>query len=395
VSDGFPERPRGSAGAIEGAGERLAQAADALNEGSSTLKQTASGLSGVSWIGPAEGRFTSAAAGLSGVCAGAEDALRTCAQAARGYAQALETAQRIIEREREEYDQARAEQATAGHTIGFLSREMAMAKPDERAGFETAIGDAWARMDAAGDRAQQALVRARRAREDFDDAERKAIGELEGTAPGKASGFSAFGMPSLGTAPAPFLNSGTGGFGAGGGGFGIPMGGLAPFTGLVDRDEMDTLDPYANNWWLERTEDTTPDDLTFAITMVAAPVAPVVTAAGRAVAGKIASAGSRVFQRGKTTLATEEGRVAVYEAGGQIFGKAGVPYAEEATKLTAPLLRAGDRAYVKGVIAEAHRETAKQIAILRATRELSHGIRTRIVSKEEIDRIAREVLRAK
>jgi hypothetical protein len=66
VSDGFPERPRGSAGAIEGAGDRLAQAADALAEGSSTLKQTSWGLSGLSWIGPAEGRFTSAAAGLSG-----------------------------------------------------------------------------------------------------------------------------------------------------------------------------------------------------------------------------------------------------------------------------------------------------------------------------------------
>jgi hypothetical protein len=40
-------------------------------------------------------------------------------------------------------------------------------------------------------------------------------------------------------------------------------------------------------------------------------------------------------------------------------------------------------------------ESAKQIAILRVTRDLSHGIKTRTVSKEEIDRIAREVLRAK
>jgi uncharacterized protein YukE len=394
VSD-FPERPRGSPGGIEAAAERLGQAADGLDESAATLKQTSSGLSGVDWIGPAEGRFTSAAAGLSGVCDGAEQALRTCAQAARGYAQALETAQRIIERERDEYDEARLAQAAAGQAIGRLTHEMFMAKPRERAGFESAIGAAYDDMDVAADRAQAALLRARRAREAFDDAERKAIGELEGTAPGRASGFSAFGMPSLGSAPAPFLNSGTGGFGSGGGGFGIPMGGLAPFTGVVNRGDMRTLDPYANNWWLERTEDTTPDDLTIAITALAAPVAPLVTMGGRALAGKVASAGSRVFGRTRTTLATEEGRIAAYESAGQVLGKAGVPYAEEVAKLSSPLLRASDRAYVQGVIAEARRKASHHVAVMRAARELSHGVKTRSIPKEEIDRIAREVLRAK
>jgi hypothetical protein len=55
---GFPETPKGSPGGIEGAADMLAQAANSLSAGSTSLKQTASGLSGVAWSGPAEWRFT-------------------------------------------------------------------------------------------------------------------------------------------------------------------------------------------------------------------------------------------------------------------------------------------------------------------------------------------------
>lgn len=147
---GFPETPRGSPEAIEGAGELLSQAADVLEEGESALSQTARGLSGVAWSSPAEGRFTAGAGALSGVCDGAQEALRTCARATRRYAEALDVARRIIEREREEYEEAQIAQASAGQLIGSLSMRRGMVEPESKPDFDRAISDAEDELAAAG-----------------------------------------------------------------------------------------------------------------------------------------------------------------------------------------------------------------------------------------------------
>jgi len=397
VSGGaFPETPKGSPGAIEGAASRLSDAADLLEESDSSLAQTARGLSGVAWSGQAEGRFTASAGTLSGVCRGAETALRTCASATRTYAEALETARRIIEREREEFEDAQVAQANATSAIGQLSMRRMRVEPDRQGSFDSAIDDANADRDAAGDRAQAALRRAQRAREEFDDAQNRAIEQLDGRAPGSSSGFGApaRGMAGGGSGPA-FPADGTGGWGAAGGGFGVPAGGLANLTGFVGYGQLGDVDGYAKSRWDELHGQTEVDDLTIAITLVAAPVAPLATAGARAVGTRLAAAGSRALGRGRGALATEEGRVASYEGLGQILSKGGVPMADEAAKITSPLLMASNRIYIRGVVTEIRKRTARGVAVLRAARELSHGVKHSRVSQEQFDRLAREAMRVK
>lgn len=391
---GFPETPKGSPGGVEAAAERLTQAAEGLDQAAQALGKTAGGLSGVSWSGPAEGRFTAAAGGMSGVANGAEAALRTCARAARRYAHALEAAQKTIESERTEYEDALKAQAAAGNTIRLLTREMYMAEPDQRSGFEDSIGDARSDMSAAGDRADDALRRARKARTEFDEAQQDAVGQLEGEAPGSASGFgpapspvSTPGMPYHGPG-APFATSGTGGFGAQGGGFGVPPGGLDPFTGGVSKDELGDIDEFANNRWDDLHGQTEVDDMTIAITTVAtlgvgAPIAGLLTKGASVARGGAARwLSARAAQRAgmsaeEKAIATAEAKATNIEKTSDLVGMAGVPFSGEAGKTVAYFSRQEVRDLWRTYAENARQAIAKRmnphLATLRVSAELERA----------------------
>jgi hypothetical protein len=399
MSDGaFPETPKGSPAAIEAAAELLSQAAELVAEGESTLTQTARGLSGVAWSGLAEGRFTAAAGGLSGVCDGAQEALRSCARAARRYSEALERAKRIIEAEREEYQEAQVAKASGAELVGDLSLRRMHAEPDRQRGFDDAVADAQDAIAAAGDRSQAALTRAHRAREDFDQAQQDAIGQLEGTAAGSTSVFGSPAQPALGgpaLGPA-FPATGTGGWGSGGGGFGIPAGGLAPFTGQVPFDRLSSVDGYAKNTYDEKHGQTEVDDLTIAITSAASfgtagPLSALATrgatgaaarggggtaAGGAARTGAARTGASRADDAARATTELRSKNIETFTDG---VGKAGVPFAGDVGKAVAQLshqeVRSMLRTYLDHYRAHIAAAVKPRAAALLAAGSLSRGVR--------------------
>ena len=390
---GFPETPKGSPGGIRGRRGAAAAGRGGLEQSAQSLGKTAGGLSGVSWSGPAESRFTSAAGGMSGVANGAEAALRTCARAARRYAQALEAAQKTIDQERTEYEDAQREQAAAGNMVRLLTREMYMAEPDQQSGFGDSISNAQNDMAAAGDRADDALRRARKARDEFDEAQQDAIGQLEGTAPGSIPGFGPApspvttpGMPYHGPG-APFATPGTGGLGAQGGGFGVPPGGLDPFTGGVSKDRLGDLDPFANNRWDDLHGQTEVDDMTIAITSLAGgagPIKTLLTKGGSAVRNWLVSGAARreAARKAMTPLerqaAQAEARGLGIEKAGELAGFMGVPAAGEAGKFAAlmsnPFYRRMVMTYGRAVRQKIAESTSPHLARLRVSVELQRGM---------------------
>lgn len=402
---GFPETPKGSPGGIRDAAESLTTAAEGLDTSSTTLSQTATALSGVAWSGPAQARFTGAAAGLGQVCDGAQEALRTCAGAARSYASELETAQKVIEREREEFEQAVIDQTSAAGAVGRLTSAFAGAKPEEQAGLGNKISDARDLLEGATDRRQAALTRARRARDEFDRAERKAIGLLSGSAPGSSSALGSQGVGSPFSSPATY-----GPFGMGGG-FGVPIGGLSRYNGVVPLEtsepgEFDEGNSKGADYWgisgaaydsyltSKNQGFTEPDDLTVAgvtaATFWAGGSGGLLVRGASAARSGVTKAGSRVSAGVRSRLASEESRVAALEgAGGIIERAAGVPFAEAATQLASPVLRSSTRIYVREMYAEVRRNTASNLATLRAARAISQGSKRVRIPREEVDRLAR------
>lgn len=398
MSDGaFPETPRGSPEAIETAAEMLSGAAELVGEGESTLTQTTRGLSGVAWSGMAEGRFTAAAGGLSGVCDGAQEALRTCARAAERYAQTLDRAKRIIEAEREEYEEAKAAQASGAELVGDLSLRRSHVEPDRQGSFDEAITDAQDQVAAAADRATAALIAAQSAREDFDRAEAEVIAQLDGTAPGSTSVFGAPAVPAVGgfaMAPA-FPASGTGGWGSAGGGFGVPAGGLAAFTGFVAFDRLGDVDGYAKSAFQDRHGQTEVDDLTIAITSVASlgTAGPLSALASRGATGAAARTGGTAATGGARTAAGRAGTSAADDAAraraatnahliekyGDAAGMAGLPLGGSAGQVAAhlsyPAVRATYRAFLEQYLSGAKQMVAPKLATLLAARALSQGVR--------------------
>jgi len=406
MSDGaFPETPKGSPETIEALAEQLGEAADNLEQAESTLSQTARGLSGVSWSGMAEGRFTAAAGGLSGVCGGAEGALRTCSQATRKYATALATAKRVIEREREEYEDARVAETNATSAINQLGMRRMRVEPDRQGSFDDAIDDANADLESAGNRAQAALRRALRAREAFDEAQNEAIGQLQGTDSTASSVFGgpAAGISGSGFGPA-FPATGTGGWGAGGGGFGVPAGGLANYTGAVPYEQLGEVDGLAKSRNDELHGQTEVSDMYVAATLVAGPM----VAAGRSLLAGLASAATRSGGSAAGGAATTAGRTGASTAddAAQAAGRAdaralniektaelaggytGLPMAGEAGKILGYLSHPAVRAVWRMEGIKLKRDAQTNLATLLATREMSRGVR-RGLSDDAIEALAR------
>lgn len=340
--------------------------------------------------------------------------MRSCGRVARAYARALDRAKRVIEAEREEYEEAKAAQASGGLLVGDLSVRRGHVEPDRQGGFDDAIADAQDAIAAAGDRAQTALFRARRAREDFDEAQQEAVGALDGTAPGATPAFGGPAAPALGgpaMGPA-FPAGGTGGMGSGGGGFGVPAGGLGAFSGLVPFDRLGAVDGYAKNAWLDKHGQTEVDDLTIAITSAASfgTAGPLSALATRGAGGVAAREGATTAARGGartgagraggTTVddAARAGgnadlRAANLETLGDGLGKAGLPFGGEAGKVAGLLSREEFRAALavttRAQLAAAEKETKSRFAALLAARELSRGVK-RGVPDEAIERMMRQ-----
>jgi len=388
----FPETPKGSPEAIEAVAEQLGQSADSLEQAESTLSETARGLSGVSWSGQAEARFTAAAGGLSGVCGGAEAALRTCASATRKYAAALATAKRVIEREREEYEAGQTAEANAASAINQLGMRRMRVEPERQGSFDDAIDDANADLESAGNRAQAALRRALRAREDFDEAQSEAIGQLEGTDSTTSSvlGGPAAGVSSGGFGPA-FPAAGTGGWGAGGGGFGVPAGGLGNYTGVIPFDQLGEVDGLAKNRHDELYGQTEVADGYIAATFVAGPV----IAGGRSLlAGLASSAATRSGGSAAGGAATTAGRAGgstaddaaraasnvdaralnIEKTAEVAGGYTGLPMAGEAGKFLGYLSQPTVRMAWQMEAIKLKRAGQQELVTLLATREMSRSV---------------------
>ena len=398
---GFPERPKGSPGGIEAAASNLVNAAEAIESAGSQLKRTAGGLSGVTWAGQAEARFTGCAGGLASVAVTAEDALREAAHVARTYAKALETAQRIIDDARADYEAAKSAEAAASSAIGLFSRLQMGATPDEMSGIRDQLGQAQSDLNTAASNAEAALRRAQRARDDFDDAQSTAIAGFEGRSPLSMPGLGspASGIP--GGASIFGVSGGTGGWGAFGGGFGVPRGGLAGYSGFVGFDDLEQLDGLAHSAWLDLHGQTEVGDLTFAIVTIATfGTGGILAGGGRAVVGggRALLAGGRTVVTGGRGAAARiftgirgisqnpELRARALEDIGDGLGKAGVPYAGDAGKVASMLSREEFRDVSKAYILRARDASQARIAALehvaksdyaalRAALELSRGVR--------------------
>jgi uncharacterized protein YukE len=399
---GFPERPKGSPGGIEAAAANLLNAAEAIESAGSQLKRTASGLSGMTWAGQAEARFTNCAGGLATVAVTAEDALREAAHATRAYAKALETAQRIIDDARADYDAAKSAEATAGGAVAMLSRLQSGASPDEMASLGDRLTQAENAQSTAASNAEAARRRAQRARDDFDHAQAHATAAFEGRAPATSPGLGgpAAGIP--GGASMLGVAGGTGGLGSFGGGFGVPRGGLGNLSGFVGFDQLEQLDGMAHSAWLDRHGQTEVGDLTFAIVTIATfGGSGILAGAGRAaLAGgraALASGGrsivvggrgaaARIFAGIRGISANPEARAKALEDIGDGLGKVGVPHGGDAGKIASLLSREEFRDVSKAYILQARLASEARLAelqhvargeyaSLRAALELSRGVR--------------------
>jgi uncharacterized protein YukE len=407
MSGGFPVTPTGSPGSIEGLAASLASANSGFQAAAAALKQTSSGLGGISWSGPAEERFSSSAHGLAQAASTYHETLGDVAKALRSYAHALEHAQRVIDEARTEYEAAKAAQADAQTIIGSLRIQVGHVDPDQRAGVEDRIDGQQSALRRATHTAADALKRAVEAREDFDRAQRKATAALSGSSSPTA--------PTLGSLSGPFTNNaGTGG-GILGGGFGVPPGGLGNLSGEVPWNELDDLDGLARNSWLDSHGQTEVDDLEHVIdaALLATGIGGVVKIGfnlSRAAARRLASmtaakkAEREAAERGmtaaereaKAVMDEEEVLKTYIEKFGELGGNVGIPQADNIAKVVAVATMRGNRVYIAMKVRQLEDVAKNGIAVLQATGALHQGVRRGIPPDvlARIEKLADDAMKA-
>ncbi len=393
MSGGFPVTPTGSPGDIEGLAGSLMAANRGFEGAASALKQTASGLGGIDWSGPAEERFSAAAHGLCRAVSTYHETLADVARALRSYAHALQTAQRVIEDARTEYETAKAAKVDAQIVLSSLRVASARAEEDDRGRIAGQVDDQQAAARRAAHTAEEALKRAIEAREHFDTAQRRARSVLDGG--------SVIHPPALGGPPLGVANSGTGG-GLVGGGFGVPQGGLGNYSATVPWNDVGDLDGLAKNSWDDRHGQTEVDDLEYVIdaALLATGIGGVVKigfnlsrAAARRLAGMAAAKQSEREAAERALTPAERAvreigdaddiRRNYIEMGGAVVDKLGViPQIENISKVAGVLSSTGSRIYITTRVSQALAriqalgDSAKTgLAVLRATGALHQGVR--------------------
>jgi uncharacterized protein YukE len=280
----FPDPPKGDPGGIESAARQLEQVGQALQDVEAGLRASAHGL-GQDWDGDAAGAYRLASEGLGTTARAAAATFGDCAQAVRGYGNALQDCQRQLEHLRKAFTDALARESTAAGKVEGLI--VAAQAPHAPPSVSTDLTNAQtAQSDAVGD-AQRILRRAHDVLNAFHDHEKATIGTLSGqhtSGPGGLGG--AFASP-FGQAP---------GVGTGiGPGFGIPQGGLAAFDGTIHAGDPWHSDiPGLGTYWDGTHPSAVPtDDLTNVVLFAAGGVGSIGLDTLRAAAGELASATAR------------------------------------------------------------------------------------------------------
>jgi uncharacterized protein YukE len=400
TSGAFPITPTGSPGAIENLAASLTAANSGFGSCASALRQTASGLGGIDWQGPAEARFSSAAAGLARAADAYHDTLSVCAKALRTYASALQAAQKTIDAAREDYEAAKAAQADAAIILKSLSGEQGRATDaHERSMIGGQIDDQHAAAGRASSSAEAALARATTARAHFDRAHDRAQGVLDGTSPPST--------PFLGPGAAPFTNRTAGG-GILGGAFGVRPGGLGNYSGEVPWNQRYDVDGLAASSFDDRNGQTEVDDLDNAIDALALAtgiggVAKIGLSLAKKAARRIATrsatkkaervAAERVKTPAQKAQDLADRNQLYVEKFGETASQVGVPQADNVAKVLAVATNPAVRAYLQIKFGQALARIAatggsirKGLATLRAARALQQGVR-RGIPKEAVERL--------
>ncbi|HTU87988.1 MAG TPA: WXG100 family type VII secretion target [Solirubrobacteraceae bacterium] len=271
----FPQVPLGSPGEIYAIARSLQQAATDLEDSERGLRNAAATLMG-DWQGDASTAYQAASGGLSGVVGGASATFRECGAALSGYAGALERTQSEMGRLRGQYEGATQRQAMAASTCGGLTRALSAAtKPAEIHQLQGDMTRASGQETGAGDEAAAYVRQATQLLDEFHREESRYMQVLTGDRVGPAPG-----MP-IGSPFAPVVI----GAGIPGVGFGVPYatgaapgfmpGALDPYNGVFEvGNPWDSPIPGYGVYMDSITPEAVPtNDLTDAITFIAAPVA--------------------------------------------------------------------------------------------------------------------------
>lgn len=269
----FPEPPTGSPGEIEAIARSLQQAATELEHTERGLTSATEALV-ADWSGYAANAYRSSSGALAAAARGASATVRDCAEAVAGYARALETTQTDMARLKRLYDDAKGRETAAAATATTLGGHLAAAtKPAAIHQLDGDISNANHQAFDAGEEATGYAIQASHSVDEFHRLETRYIQTLTGGQTSVAGRSLPAGSP---FAPA---FSGTG---AAGVGFGVPYtafggivpGGLSGYDGVIPVGDPWHSDIPGYGAYLDgRTPVEPTDDLTDAITFVAAPFA--------------------------------------------------------------------------------------------------------------------------
>jgi len=267
----FPDPPTGSPDEIHSIAGSLHQSATELEQTAHTLG-TATETLNADWSGYAATAYRASSGALAAAARGASASLRDCAVAVAGYAGALEDAQQEMARLRRQYDDAKGREAAAAAGAATLGVHLAAAKkPAAIHQLQGELSRANHNASDAGDEATGCASRAVQALADFHHAESQYMQTLAG---GQVS-VGGRSLPANSPLAPPFRQ-----LGAPGPGFGVPYnpfgvvpGGLNQYNGVLPvGDKWHSEIPGYSTYLDGRTPVEPTDDLTTAITFLAAPI---------------------------------------------------------------------------------------------------------------------------